>query len=116
MSKPQAKKTAHHRSGRRCDLSGKAARKGWRYSFLRSHYNPTAKCRYQVNLQKVRTYDENGQPITLQVAASVLKRCPEITLGVKHYLGRHKLNRRLKGAKKRELLASLASETETQNN
>ena len=31
------------KSGRICQLSGKKATKGWKYSFLRSHYNPTTK-------------------------------------------------------------------------
>ncbi len=94
------------RSGRKCQLSGKKATKGWRYSFLRSHFNPTAKRRFEVNLHSVRTIDENGQPIKIKVAASVIKRCPELRLGIEHYTKRHK-QKRLKGKQKKELLASL---------
>lgn len=39
---------------RKCDLTGKKASTGWRYSFLRSHYNPTAKRRFEVNLKTIR--------------------------------------------------------------
>lgn len=62
---------------RKCDVSGKKAQKGMRYSFLRAHYNPTAKRRFQVNLQTVRT-TINGKRVKLKVAASVLKAHPEL--------------------------------------
>lgn len=94
------------RSGRKCQLSGKKAIKGWHYSFLRSHFNPTAKRRFEVNLQTIRSIDENGQPIKIKVAASVIKRCPDIRLGIENYTKRHK-QKRLKGKQKKELLASL---------
>lgn len=93
-------------SGKVCRLSGKKATKGWRYSFLRSHFNPTSKRRFEVNLQTVRTVDENGTPITLKVATSVLKRCPDIKLGIKAYTKRVN-TKRLKGKKKRALLEEL---------
>lgn len=94
------------KSGRKCQLSGKKAIKGWRYSFLRSHFNPTSKRRFEVNLQPVRTFDENGTPIKIKVAASVLKRCPELRLNITHYTERNKI-KRPKGRQKRELLAAL---------
>ena len=94
------------KSGKKCQLSGKKAIKGWRYSFLRSHFNPTAKRRFEVNLQTVSTVDENGTPVKIKVAATVLKRCPDLRLGVDRYTQRKK-SKRLKGKQKRELLESL---------
>ena len=66
---------------RKCDLSGKKAQTGMRYSFLRAHFNPTAKRRFQVNLQTVRT-TVNGKKVKLKIAASVLKTHPEIRAGI----------------------------------
>ena len=99
-------KALKSKSGKKCQLSGKKAIKGWRYSFLRSHFNPTAKRRFEVNLQTISTFDENGTPIKIKIAASTLKRCPDIKLGIKSYTQRKKL-KRLKGKKKQELLASV---------
>ncbi len=66
---------------RKCDISGKKGQTGMRYSFLRAHFNPTAKRRFQVNLQTVRT-TVNGKRVKLKVAASVLKAHPEIRSGI----------------------------------
>ncbi len=66
---------------RKCEVSGKKAQTGMRYSFLRAHFNPTAKRRFQVNLQTVRT-TINGKKVKLKVAASVLKAYPEIRAGI----------------------------------
>ncbi len=66
---------------RKCDLSGKKAQNGMRYSFLRAHFNPTAKRRFQVNLQTVRT-TVNGKKVKLKVAASVLKTHPKLRSGI----------------------------------
>jgi len=102
----QNKKFTQTKSGRKCQLTGKKAMKGWKYSFLRSHYNPTAKRRFEVNLQDVKTFDENGTPCTVKIATSTLKRCPEIKLGISKFT-RRKKHKRLKGKSKRELLAEL---------
>jgi ribosomal protein L28 len=91
------------KSGRVCQLSGKKATKGWRYSFLRSHFNPTAKRRFEVNLQTIKTYDENNTPITIKVAASVIKKCPDIKLSITNFTKKQK---RLKGKHKKALLAT----------
>ncbi len=99
-------KLLKNKYGKKCQLSGKKAQVGWNYSFLRSHFNPTSKRRFEVNLQKISTFDENGQPIKIRVATSVLKRCPSIKCNIKEYTKRFK-EKRLKGAKKRELLKSL---------
>lgn len=65
--------------GRECEISGKKQRSGMKYSFLRAHYNPTAKRKFNVNLQKVKT-TLNGKKVTLRVATSVIKANPEIKL------------------------------------
>ncbi|OGI19044.1 MAG: 50S ribosomal protein L28 [Candidatus Melainabacteria bacterium RIFCSPHIGHO2_02_FULL_34_12] len=66
---------------RKCSLSGKKAQTGMRYSFLRAHYNPTAKRKFEVNLQTVRT-KINGRPVKIKVAASVLKTYIDIRKGI----------------------------------
>ena len=66
---------------RKCDLSGKKAQTGMKYSFLRAHFNPTSKRKFQVNLQTVRT-TVNGKRVKLKVAASFLKTHPEIRSGI----------------------------------
>lgn len=66
---------------RKCDISGKKAQRGMRYSFLRAHFNPTSKRDFRVNLQTVRT-TVNGKRVKLKVAASVLKAHPEIRSGI----------------------------------
>ena len=66
---------------RKCMLSGKKAQNGMRYSFLRAHYNPTAKRKFQVNLQTVRT-TVNGKRVKLKVSTSFLKGHPEIRTGI----------------------------------
>ena len=98
--------TKQKTSGKFCRLSQKKAMKGWRYSFLRSHFNPTSKRRFEVNLQSVKTVDENGTPITIKVAASTLKRCPDIKLGIKSFTERKK-QKRLKGKKLKALREEL---------
>ena len=87
---------------RKCMLSGKKAQNGMRYSFLRAHFNPTAKRRFQVNLQTVRT-TVNGKRVKLKVAASFLKAHPELRAGV--VLPLKKRSRK----KTKKLLASLKS-------
>ncbi|MDX1918690.1 MAG: L28 family ribosomal protein [Candidatus Caenarcaniphilales bacterium] len=94
------------KSGRKCQLSGKKATKGWNYSFLRSHFNPTSKRRFEVNLHEISTRDENGTPCRVKVAANVIKRCPEIRLGINNYIKRGKV-KRLKGQHKKALLHEL---------
>lgn len=66
---------------RKCDISGKKAQNGMRYSFLRAHFNPTSKRKFHVNLQTVRT-TVNGKKVKLKVATSVLKRYPGIRSGI----------------------------------
>ena len=66
---------------RKCEISGKKAQRGKRYSFLRAHFNPTSKREFRVNLQTVRT-TVNGKKVKLKVAASLLKAHPEIRAGI----------------------------------
>lgn len=87
---------------RKCDLTGKKAQKGMRYSFLRAHYNPTAKRKFEVNLQTVRT-TVNGRKVKLKIAASTLKSNPEIRSGITLPL-KKKSRKKLK-----KVLASLQS-------
>lgn len=80
---------------RKCDLSNKKALNGKRYSFLRAHFNPTSKRKFQVNLQTVRTI-VNGKKVKLKVAASYLKAHPEIRAGIVTPLKKMPHNRRKK--------------------
>ncbi|MDX1919569.1 MAG: 50S ribosomal protein L28 [Candidatus Caenarcaniphilales bacterium] len=96
------------KSGRVCQVTGKKAIKGWRYSFLRSHFNPTSKRRFEVNLQTIKTVDENGTPVRVKVAASIIKRCPDIKVSLTN-LSEKKLRRRPKGKQKKELLEFIES-------
>lgn len=66
---------------RKCEISGKKPQNGMRYSFLRAHFNPTAKRKFYVNLQPVKT-KVNGKPVKIRVAASFLKAHPEIRTGL----------------------------------
>lgn len=86
---------------RRCDVSGKKAQRGMRYSFLRAHFNPTSKRNFEVNLQTVRT-KVNGKKVKLKVAARVLKAHPEIRAGINLPVKRVSLK------KMRKMLASAA--------
>ena len=86
---------------RKCFISGKKHQVGMRYSFLRAHFNPTAKRKFNVNLQTVRT-TVNGKKRKIKVAANVLKACPEIRAGITLPLkrgARKKLKKLLAGIK-----------------
>ena len=80
---------------RKCDLSGKKAQRGKKYSFLRAHFNPTAKRKFEVNLQPVRT-TINGKKVKLRVAASFLKAHPEIRSGIILSTNKKRLKRQMK--------------------
>lgn len=84
---------------KKCDVSGKKKQTGWAYSFLRAHFNPTAKRSFDVNLQTVRT-TVNGKRKKIKVAASVLKAHPEIRTGIILPLATKSLKRRRKLLKK----------------
>lgn len=84
-------------------MSGKKPMGGMKYSFLRAHFNPTAKRKFYVNLQPVKT-KINGRKVTLKVAASYIKAHPEIRTGID--LPLKKRSRK----KLKKLLASLSKQ------
>ena len=88
---------------RKCDISGKKAQTGKKYSFLRAHFNPTAKRKFDVNLQTVRT-TVNGKKVKIRVATSVIKKYPELRAGITLPLkkkSRKKLKKLLEAAGKK---------------
>lgn len=68
-------------SGRKCAISSKKAGKGWKYSFLRSHFNPTAKRRFEPNLQTV-TAVIDGVKQKIKVSTKILKTFPNLKTGI----------------------------------
>lgn len=64
-----------------CAITGKKAGKGWRYSFLRSHFNPTAKRRFEVNLQTI-TAIIDGVKQRIKVSTKALKTFPTLKSGI----------------------------------
>ncbi|MCE2929551.1 MAG: 50S ribosomal protein L28 [Candidatus Caenarcaniphilales bacterium] len=66
---------------RKCDITGRKAGKGWRYSFLRAHFNPTAKRKFEINLQTI-TAIIDGKKQKLKVSTKVLKTFPELKSGI----------------------------------
>lgn len=66
---------------KQCEISGKKAGKGWRYSFLRSHYNPTAKRRFEVNLQTIIAIID-GKKQKIKVCTRILKTFPNLKSGI----------------------------------
>jgi ribosomal protein L28 len=66
---------------RECAITGKKAGKGWKYSFLRSHFNPTTKRRFEVNLQDI-TAIIDGKKIRMKVSTKALKTFPSLKSGI----------------------------------
>jgi len=64
-----------------CAITGKKAGKGKKYAFLRSHYNPTANRRFEVNLQTI-TAVIDGVKQKIKVCTKVLKTFPNIKSGI----------------------------------
>lgn len=64
-----------------CAITGKKAGKGWRYSFLRSHFNPTSRRRFEVNLQTI-TAIIDGVKQKIKVSTKALKTFPELKSGI----------------------------------
>ena len=64
-----------------CAITGKKAGKGWRYSFLRSHFNPTAKRRFEVNLKTI-TAIIDGVKQKIKVSTKALKTFPTLKSGI----------------------------------
>ena len=66
---------------KKCAITGKKAGKGWTYSFLRSHFNPTAKRKFQVNLQTI-TAVIDGKKRRIKVSTKALKTFPTLKTGI----------------------------------
>lgn len=64
-----------------CEITGKKAGKGWRYSFLRSHFNPTSRRRFEVNLQNI-TAVIDGVKKKIKVSTRALKTYPTLKSGI----------------------------------
>ncbi len=66
---------------KQCEITGRKAGKGWRYSFLRSHFNPTAKRRFEINLQTITTIID-GVKQKMKVSTKAIKTYPELKSGI----------------------------------
>jgi ribosomal protein L28 len=66
---------------RKCAITGRTAGKGWRYSFLRAHFNPTAKRRFQINLQTIVAIID-GRKQKIKVSTKALKTFPTLKSGI----------------------------------
>jgi large subunit ribosomal protein L28 len=64
-----------------CAITGKKAAKGWRYAFLRSHYNPTAKRRFEPNLQTIVAIID-GKKQKIKVSTKAIKTFPHLKSGI----------------------------------
>ena len=64
-----------------CEITGKKAGKGWKYSFLRSHFNPTAKRRFEVNLKTINAIID-GVKQKIKVSTKALKTFPTLKSGI----------------------------------
>ncbi len=84
-----------------CAITGKKAGKGYHYSFLRSHFNPTSRRRFQVNLQTI-TAIIDGRKRRIKVSTKALKTFPQLKTGISSRelsAGRSKLRKALKAAR-----------------
>lgn len=87
---------------KQCAITGKKAIKGKKYSFLRSHYNPTALRRFEPNLQTI-TAIIDGKKQKIRVSTKALKTFPNLKSGITSAelaAGRSKLRRRKKKQQK----------------
>ena len=66
---------------RKCAITGKKAGKGWRYAFLRAHFNPTTKRSFGVNLQTI-TAVIDGKKQRIKVSTKALKTFPRLKSGI----------------------------------
>ncbi len=62
---------------KKCAITGKKAGKGYNYSFLRSHFNPTSRRRFEVNLQTI-TAIIDGKKRRIKVSTKALKTFPKL--------------------------------------
>ncbi len=66
---------------KQCEITGRKAGKGWRYSFLRSHFNPTAKRKFELNLQTIVAIID-GKKQRIRVSTKAIKTYPELKSGI----------------------------------
>ncbi|MBT6843713.1 MAG: 50S ribosomal protein L28 [Candidatus Melainabacteria bacterium] len=90
-----------------CEITGKKAGKGWRYSFLRSHYNPTSKRRFEVNLQKIVAIID-GVKQRIKVSTKAIKTFPELKSGITSAQLKKGRRRKLNAAKNKAKKAAEA--------
>ncbi len=64
-----------------CELTGTKAGNGWNYSFLRSHFNPTSKRRFEVNLQTIKAIID-GVKKKIKVSTKAIKTFPTLKSGI----------------------------------
>lgn len=87
-----------------CAITGKKAGKGWKYSFLRSHFNPTAKRRFEVNLQTI-TAIIDGVKQKIKVSTRALKTFPELKSGITSAQLKKGRRRKMNAAKNKQAKA-----------
>ena len=83
---------------RQCAITGKKAGKGWKYSFLRAHFNRTAKRRFEPNLQEI-TAIIDGVKQKILVSAKALKTFPTLKSGITSAELRQGRKRKARGKK-----------------
>jgi ribosomal protein L28 len=83
---------------RKCAITGRTAGKGWRYSFLRAHFNPTAKRKFHIKLQEVVAIID-GKKQKLKVSTKAIKTFPELKSGISSAQLKKGRRRRMRMAK-----------------
>lgn len=81
-----------------CAITGKKKSRGWKYSFLRAHFNKTAKRDFNPNLQTI-TAIIDGVKQKITVSTKALKTFPKLKSGItsKELMeGRSKIRRKNK--------------------
>ncbi len=89
---------------KKCAITGRTAGKGWRYSFLRSHFNPTAKRRFEINLQTITTIID-GVKRKLKVSTKAIKTYPELKSGISSVQLKKGSRRRLNALRNKQAAA-----------
>ena len=91
---------------KQCAITGRTAGKGWRYSFLRSHYNPTAKRRFEINLQTI-TAIIDGVKQKMKVSTKAIKTYPELKSGMSSAQFKKGSRRKLNALRNKQLKAAV---------
>lgn len=87
---------------RKCEITGRKAGKGWHYSFLRAHFNPTAKRKFELNLQTIIAVID-GKKQKMKVSTKALKTFPELKSGISSTQLKKGRRRRMNAARNKEL-------------